>query len=507
MTPSFGVGMALGGRSPKPAADRPYRRDEHLFGPDLRTALVGLGVATALSAVFGFLVSNAAHPAYAAVGGALWLCVLITWLLAATTQPGIVPQSLPLSAEDASRVAQVGRSVTMPDGRLMPLRWCYHCRVFRPPRAVHCPDCGVCVMRFDHHCPWVSQCVGQRNYAHFYAFLWAVSLLCAYTGGCLSLYAFGLLSWDRRAYTGVLGEERSAALYNGILVVAVAIGVLVGVLCVAPLAVFHSSLLAADATTSQADRTAYARPSAAANCAAVLCGAEAAYAALRDQCEAALAEAAALAARRSAPAPGGAPEADEAGLGDGPALGAGCAADASEWRDLAQPLGACWAARHSGAERGAGLEPAADEGGAWRPRLSRAPSRGSATSLASLGSAGDSTLPDDDLPPFLARQPSPLSPARPPPRFGGGAAGAAMRLRASSLPPSPLQRAKSRGGAPRGRHEAAAAAQVAAAADVALELLEGEAAAEVPGAVAASACAAEPASRAARAPHRVQPER
>jgi palmitoyltransferase ZDHHC4 len=48
---------------------------------------------------------------------------------------------------------------------------CPDCESLRTPRSRHCNLCGRCVDRFDHHCPWVNNCIGRTNFRQFYAFL------------------------------------------------------------------------------------------------------------------------------------------------------------------------------------------------------------------------------------------------------------------------------------------------------------------------------------------------
>jgi len=58
--------------------------------------------------------------------------------------------------------------------------YCRVCRIVRPLRAKHCYLCGHCVRKFDHHCPWLGACVGERNHRFFWGFLLTETALLAW---------------------------------------------------------------------------------------------------------------------------------------------------------------------------------------------------------------------------------------------------------------------------------------------------------------------------------------
>jgi hypothetical protein len=86
------------------------------------------------------------------------------------------------------------------DGIIFEEKECSTCKIARPARAKHCRICDKCVARFDHHCGWMNNCIGEKNTRYFVAFLVWHFLICLYGAVILGFILAGELKERKVVY-------------------------------------------------------------------------------------------------------------------------------------------------------------------------------------------------------------------------------------------------------------------------------------------------------------------
>jgi len=163
--------------------------------------------------------------------------------------PGIIPrrERVEIKSQDAFAIVAPDPSKKMKIGEVeLDLRYCDTCTMYRPPRSTHCGICNNCVDRFDHHCPYLGNCVGKRNYATFLYFIYSLKL------GCLYVFAFSL---SHIIYIG----NAFLSVWHGVIALILCIYSLLGFFVLISLGALHCKLITFAETTNENIKYTYRR--------------------------------------------------------------------------------------------------------------------------------------------------------------------------------------------------------------------------------------------------------
>ncbi|KAK6641860.1 hypothetical protein RUM44_013578 [Polyplax serrata] len=194
-------------------------------------------------------------PVIPIISGLLFLFTMSSLFRTSFSDPGVIPRATADEAALFDKQIEVPNASNSPTYRPPPrtkeilikgqpvkLKYCFTCKIFRPPRASHCSLCDNCVDRFDHHCPWVGNCVGRRNYRYFYMFITSLAFLCVFIFACVITHLIMITREDKPFLDAIKDSPAS---------VVIAIVCFFSVWSVLGLAGFHTYLASSNQTTNE----------------------------------------------------------------------------------------------------------------------------------------------------------------------------------------------------------------------------------------------------------------
>uniref|UniRef100_A0A0E0BEY3 S-acyltransferase n=1 Tax=Oryza glumipatula TaxID=40148 RepID=A0A0E0BEY3_9ORYZ len=252
-----------------------------IIGPDAASLLLSMFLILGPAIVFSYQMESTIHRSQQRMRRAAQLIVIITTaadlfflFMTSARDPGIVPRNTRAPPEADEFLGSTTPSMEWSSGRTPRMRFrrakdvtvngftvkvkfCETCLRYRPPRSSHCSICNNCVEKFDHHCPWVGQCIGllkkthqssklnytrlNRNYRYFFLFVATSTFLCI----IVFIFSWVNVYYERGDDVGSIWKALRKETYSFVLI----IYTFIVVWFVGGLTVFHLYLISTNQTT------------------------------------------------------------------------------------------------------------------------------------------------------------------------------------------------------------------------------------------------------------------
>ena len=131
---------------------------------------------------------------------------------------------------------------------------CTSCNIIRPLRTTHCGSCDNCILKFDHHCPWIGTCVGKRNYHYFFFFLIFLNLTQIFVGIFSLIYIPARIAHDMinfKKNSLYKGKEIQISFANVLVAIWLLCYIALSMIFTTGLLLFHIKILKQDKTTKE----------------------------------------------------------------------------------------------------------------------------------------------------------------------------------------------------------------------------------------------------------------
>lgn len=264
-------GLSEMGQQPQPlfGNNRSFCKGRFISGPDWRSCIASFLMILVPSIIWhcvvGVFYSARYTPTLPIIAALLQVGALTLLLATSLSDPGIMPRQKDFTehydaATKSHRTKQPPRYHDLVlRGHPFKLKYCTTCNIYRPPRCTHCSVCEDCIERFDHHCPWLGNCIGKRNYWLFYGFVSCTGAINVLTLGT-SIAQIAVLGYEAQRSGLSSGDSLVSAMRQEPLSAALVLYSAAIVWFTVGLCSYHNYLVCTNQTTYEQIKGVYSTP-------------------------------------------------------------------------------------------------------------------------------------------------------------------------------------------------------------------------------------------------------